>query len=53
MALKVKLKHERETKGTHVYKDAAESAPIPSIYIKKSAFSGDAPDELTLEIKEL
>lgn len=53
MALKVKLKHDRETKGTHVYKDAADKAPIPSVYIKKSAFKGDAPEELTLEIKEL
>lgn len=53
MALKVKMKLDRETKGTHVYKDGSDRAPIPSIYIKKSAFKSDAPEEITIEIKEL
>lgn len=51
--MKTKLKHDRETKGTHVYKNDEENAPIPSLYIKKSAFKGDAPETITVEIKEL
>lgn len=53
MALSTQLKKERETKGTFVYKNDEDNAPIPSLYIKKSAFKGDAPDEITINIKEL
>lgn len=51
--MKTTLKHERETKGTHVYKNDDPDAPIPSLYIKKSAFSKEAPATLTIDIKEL
>jgi len=53
MALKVTMTHDRETKGTHVYKDSNDTAPIPSLYIKKAAFKDEAPKTLTVEIKEL
>lgn len=51
--MKVTLTHERETKGTHVYKDDKDDAPIPSLYIKKAAFKKDAPKTITIDIKEL
>lgn len=51
--MKTTLTHERETKGTHVYKNDSDDAPIPSLYIKKVAFKGDPPKTLTIEIKEL
>ncbi len=51
--MKTTLKHDRETKGTHVYKNDADDAPIPSLYIKKSAFKGEPPPSLTIDIKEL
>jgi hypothetical protein len=51
--MKTKLKLERDTKGTNVYKNDSDDAPIPSLYIKKSAFKGDAPKEITVEIKEI
>lgn len=51
--MKTKLKLERETKGTFVFKDDAADAPIPSLYLKKSAVEGEAPKEITLEIKEI
>ena len=53
--MKTTLKWDRETKGTHVYKNDADDAPIPSLYIKKTAFKkdGEAPKTLTIDIKEL
>lgn len=51
--MKTTLKLERDTKGTNVYKNDDTDAPIPSLYIKKSAFSGDAPKSITVEIKEI
>lgn len=52
MKFTTKLKKARDTKNTEVYKNDDEDAPIPSLYIKKSAFKdGAAPDEITLEVK--
>lgn len=48
----VKLTKDRETKGTYVFKSDADNTPVPSIYIRKSAFSGDAPQAITLTIEE-
>ena len=48
----VKLTKARDTKGTYVYKDDSENAPIQSLYIRKSAFSGEAPEGITLTIEE-
>lgn len=53
--MKTTMTWERETKGTHVYKNDSDDAPIPSLYVKKAAF-GDkktAPKSLTIDIKEL
>ena len=51
--MKTTMKLDRETKGTHVYKNEDEGAPIPSVYIKKSAFKGDPPATITIDIKEI
>lgn len=52
--MKIKMTHDRETKGTHVYRNSDEGAAIPSLYIKKSAFGSKPPlDVITIEIKEL
>jgi len=52
--MKTTLKLERETKGTFVFKNDEDDAPIPSLYVKKSAFKkGDAPKTITVEIKEI
>lgn len=51
--MKIKMKKARDTKNTEVYKNEADDAAIPSLYIKKSAFKGEAPDEITVEIKEI
>lgn len=51
--MKTTMKLSRDTKGTQVYKNDDEGAPIPSIYIKKSAFKGDPPETITIDIKEI
>ena len=51
--MKIKMKKARDTKGTFVYKNDDADASIPSLYIKKSAISGEAPEEITVEIKEI
>jgi len=33
----------KSTKNTYVYSDDREDAPIPSVYIRQSAFSTDEP----------
>ena len=52
--MKTTMKRERDTKNTFVFKNDDENAPIPSLYIKKSAIKGgEAPESITLEIKEI
>lgn len=52
--MKIKMTKARDTKNTEVYKNEADDAAIPSLYIKKSAFKGkEAPSEITVEIKEI
>ena len=50
--IKVNMKMSRDTKGTFVYKDDTDNTPVPSIYIRKSAFKGEAPKQITLTIEE-
>ncbi len=47
---KTTLKKSRDTKGTYVFKNDDADAPIPSLYIKKSAFEGEAPDTVTITV---
>lgn len=53
LSLEVTLLHTKSTKGTHVFTDDSEDAPIPSLYIRKSAFPGDDPPRaIVLTISE-
>lgn len=51
MNLTLTLTYSKSTKGTHVYKDACDDAPVPSLYIRKSALAGDRPTTITVTIK--
>lgn len=48
---KTKLSQVRDTKNTFVFKNDADDAPIPSLYIAKSAFDGEAPKSLTITVE--
>lgn len=50
--IKTTLTKDRDTKGTFVFKNGDQGAPIPSLYIKKSAFpDSEAPDSIEIIIK--
>lgn len=53
--MKTTLKWERETKGTHVFKNADDDAPIPSLYVSKAAFKDATkpPKTITVVIDEI
>jgi hypothetical protein len=51
--VKLKMTFNRETKGTFVYKNDSQDAAIKSLYVTRGAVQGDAPKEITVEIKEL
>lgn len=51
--MKTTLKLSRDTKNTNVYKNDEDGAPIPSLYIDKSAFKKEAPKTITVEIPEI
>lgn len=52
--MKTTLTLERDTKGTNVYKNDEDDAPIPSLYIKKHVFGKkEAPKKITVEIPEI
>lgn len=40
----------RSTKGTHVFSDESDNAPVPSLYVRKGAFNGEPPQSLTLTL---
>lgn len=42
----------KSTKGTHVFTDSNENAPVTTLYIQRSAFQGDPPANITLNITE-
>jgi hypothetical protein len=45
----VELAFERSTKGTHVFSAADDSAVVPTLYVKKTAFE-KPPERITLTI---
>lgn len=54
MALVIKFKREKETKGTWRYAAVEEGAAITQVYVTKQALAGRAaPEELELEVKGL
>ena len=60
MKMVVKFAHEKDTAGAHRYTEvdnkgnilkAADGAKVGSLYIRKDAINGDAPDKLTVTIE--
>ena len=44
-AIKVEMNFDRSTKGTHVFTATEDTAPIPTLYVRKSGFNGSEPPE--------
>lgn len=46
------LTFKKSTKGTHVYEDTDDDAPVTQVYVKRSALSSDdvAPPSIVLTI---
>lgn len=42
--------HAKETKGAHQYKENADDYKIGSLYLRKTALSGDAPEHITATV---
>lgn len=41
----------KSTKGTHVYGDTDADAPIPTVYIKKTALPDPPPPQIKITIE--
>ena len=41
----------KSTKGTHVFAAKEDTAPVPTLYVRKTGMSGTPPDEITLTIE--
>ena len=41
----------KSTKGTHVYGDSSDDAPIPTVYVKKGALPDKPPQTIELIVK--
>lgn len=46
----VSLVLNRETKNTYRFDSPDEDSVIPSLYVKKSAFGGKAPEQITVTV---
>lgn len=47
----VTLVKNRETKNTYRFDSADEDSPIPSLYVRKSAFPNGQPESVTVTVK--
>lgn len=50
--VKTTLKFERETPGTYVFSNSKDNTPIPTLYVKKSAFEDEPPKRIVVTIRE-
>lgn len=50
--IKTVLTFDRSTKGTHVFKDDADNAPIKSVYIQRTGIEGNPPAKITITVEE-
>jgi hypothetical protein len=48
--IEVSLSHERDTKGTRVFKSADDTAAITQVYIRKPD-ADSLPDNITISVK--
>ena len=46
----IKMALAKSTKGTHVYGDTSDNAPIPTVYIKRGALPAKPPETIELTI---
>ena len=49
--MKIEMSYKKSTKGTHVYESSKPDTPVPTLYIRKSAFTKDAPPSITVVIE--
>jgi hypothetical protein len=49
--IKVEMKFDRSTKGTHVFTAEDDNAPIPTLYVRKSGFENGAPEGVTVTVE--
>lgn len=50
MSIEVEMVLKKETKGTYVYSDESDDAPVPTLYVKKSAFGAAPPGKIKLTL---
>ena len=41
----------KSTKGTHVFTDDKDGAPITTLYVKRHGFQGDPPSSITVTVE--
>jgi len=41
----------KSTKGTHVYSNDGEGVPVTTLYVKRAAFTGEPPAQITLTVE--
>ena len=46
----ITLDYQKSTKGTHVFGSKAKDCPVPTLYIKRTAFQGDPPSTITITV---
>ncbi len=49
-AIKVQLHHEKETANTHRFSARDENAEIATLYVAKTAFDGQPPAMIEVEV---
>jgi hypothetical protein len=52
-AITVEMNFERSTKGTHVFSAKEDTAPVPTLYVRKSGFDGkvEVPESIIVTIE--
>ena len=48
--ISVKLQHQRDTKGYHVYATEADGAAIRNVYIARGSFKDETPASISLSV---
>lgn len=46
----INMKLVKSTKGTHVYGDVSDNAPIPTLYVKRTALPSTPPESIEITI---
>lgn len=51
MKVQIEMTFKKETKGTYVYENSEEDAPITVLYVKKAPFKGKPPETISVTIQ--